>query len=65
LPAAAEADILAREIEERLGRLQDRGLGLGVAGLGKRGQQGLRRAGRGRSLGSALAHRVTLSLVGH
>ena len=38
----ALADILAGQVEERLGRLQDRGLGMNIAGLRKRLQQGVR-----------------------
>ena len=41
----ALADVLAGEVEERLGRLQDGGLGLDVAGLRKRQQQGVRPGG--------------------
>src|SRR5262249_52462659 len=41
----AFANVLAREVEERFRRLQDRGLGAEIAGLGKRLQQ------RGRPIG--------------
>ena len=41
----ALADVLAGEVEERLGRLQDRRLGLDVAGLRKRQQQRVRPGG--------------------
>jgi len=41
----ALADVLAGEVEKRLGRLQDRRLGMNVAGLRKRLQQGVRPGG--------------------
>ena len=41
----AFADVLAGEVEERVGRLQDRRLGMDVAGLRKGLQQGIRPSG--------------------
>ena len=43
----AFADVLAGEVEERVGRLQNRRLGMNVAGLRKGLQQGIRPGGGG------------------
>src|SRR4029077_12201863 len=56
------ADVLAREVEERVGRLQDRGLGPDVAGLRERQQQRIRPSGGGggnRSSGGGRSHFVS------
>ena len=50
-------DVLARKVEERLGRLQDRRFGLDVARLGERQQQSIRPCGgSGRARGGGQGH---------